>query len=132
MLLEDFETKERITNPYIAIHSIENAWVALNINTFHPAMKKVMDIDKELKYLKYCLLGGERLYKILTIRSKKEIPKIYEWENPFTKGANQVGTEDAMALFPLGYLLEDIVRELFPESYKYFEKKRVASEISKM
>ncbi|MEK6819485.1 MAG: hypothetical protein AABY10_06160 [Nanoarchaeota archaeon] len=46
----------------------------------------------------------------------------------WTRGVRDDGANDAIALVPIGFLLEDIVKSRFPKSFDYFEELRKEEE----
>ena len=121
MTLIDHETGKDIINPYITLYSPEKAGVALNTERFGEAQNNIIHLHDEKSYIKYCWDEKKRLYKVVATVGKQDHPFDYETRNHWTRGVRSEGARDAIALVPLGYLLEDIVKELLPETFKYFQ-----------
>jgi hypothetical protein len=115
MTLVDNETGENIINPYITLYGPGNCWASLNTSNFKDVQSELIGIHEEDIQMK--LAGGNerRLYKVVATIGKT---------NAYTKTVRTEGANDAVALVPLGYLLEDIVKEKFPNTFVYFEEAR--------
>jgi hypothetical protein len=122
MTLIDHETKRDIVNPYITLFGPEDsAWCALNTETFRDAQNEIINIHDEQTYIKYAWNEKSRLYKVVATVGKQDHPLDYKTRNMWTRGVRVDGVHDAMALVPLGYIMEDVVKELFPLTFKFFE-----------
>lgn len=126
MTLEDHETGKTIVNPFITLYSPEHAWVALNTETFgEDGQREIIHILDEKNYIK-ARDEGWRMYKVVATVGKQNETFRYEERNMHALGRTVRidGADDAIALIPLGYLLDDVVRKNFQKSYKFFEKNR--------
>ena len=113
MTLVDNETGKKIINPYITLYDPErNKWTALNTETFGRAQDELIDIHDEQACAKYSS-EGRRLYPVVATVGKRNIPTLGTVR---TNGAN-----DAVSLVPLGHILEDVVEQLFPNSFIYLK-----------
>ena len=121
MTLEDRETKRDIVNPYITLYSSGNVWVALNTETFREAQNGIIHLHDEKSYIKQALDEKRRLYKVVATVGKQDHPLDYETRNRWTRGVRSQGADDAIALVPLGHILEETVKDLFPKTFEYFE-----------
>ena len=120
----DRETGYDIINPYITIYSVDEwNWISLNTETFKNAQKNLISLHDD----KTCseLDEKSRLYKIVATVAKQNFMFGYQHRDIFSRNVRVEGASDAVALIPLGYLLEEIVKEQFPKSFEYFEKKRI-------
>ncbi|MBU3941109.1 MAG: hypothetical protein KKH88_04240 [Nanoarchaeota archaeon] len=126
MTLEDHETKRNIVNPYITLYGPDGGWVALNTETFREAQREIIHLHDERTSYKF-LEEKRRLYKVVATVGKQDHPFDYETRDIWGRGIRIIGAEDAMALVPLGHILEDVVRDMFPKAYEYFEGIRLRS-----
>jgi len=114
MTLEDHETREDIINPYITLFARSekagwSSWVALNTQTFAPAQSELIRIHDEGNYIEHAFNGNAKLYKAVATVAK------YNTNNNTIRVD---GASDSNALIPLGYLLEDVVKKLFPRTFE--------------
>ena len=124
MTLEDYETRRDIVNPYITLYSPEDAWAALNTETFREAQNRIINLHDEKLYTKYDLDEKRRLYKVVATVGKQDHPFDYETRDHWKRGVRSEGASDAIALVPLGHIIEDVVKDLFPKTFEYFESVR--------
>ncbi len=124
MTLEDHETRRDIVNPYITLYSSEDVWVALNTETFREAQNGIIHLHDEKSYMKSALDEKIRLYKVVATVGKQDHPFDYETRNCWTRGVRVQGAGDAIALVPLGHIFEEVVKDLFPKTFEYFENVR--------
>jgi hypothetical protein len=124
MTLDDHETGREIVNPYITLYSPERAWVALNTETFRPAQNGIINLHDDKTYIKYAIEENRRLYQVVATIGKQDHPFDYETRDHWTRGVRVKGADDAMALVPLGHILEDVVKGLFPKAFEHFESVR--------
>jgi len=108
MALEDYETGKNIINPYISLYSPEGVWVALNTENFSKAQNSIISIYDEKTFLEYLFDKKSRVYKVVATVGKQDHPFDYEEKLQWTRGVRRSGAEDAIALIPLGHILEDI------------------------
>jgi|SRR3989344_3937293 len=125
MTLEDNETFEFITNPYVTLYSPEQAWVALNAGTFAKAHNELVHVNDERTYIDFTVDKKSRLYRVVATVGKQDHPFDYWERSLWTRAVRVSGANDAISLVPLGYILEDIVKSQFPKSYAFFEKVRL-------
>lgn len=124
MTLQDHETRRDIVNPYITLYSPEDAWAALNTETFREAQNGIINLHDEKRYMKYEFDEKIRLYRVVATVGKQDHPFNYETRTLWTRGVRSAGADDAIALIPLGYILEDVVKDLFPKTFEFFESER--------
>jgi hypothetical protein len=118
MTLVDHETGKNIINPYITLYSPEKSWVALNTETYADAQQELISIHDEKKF--YDLYSQKRpLYRVVATVAKQN--SALEQGSNWPRTVRVEGASDAVALIPMGYILEDVVKELFPKSFEYFE-----------
>ena len=90
----------------------------------------MIHIHDEESYIKYAFKEIRRLYKVVATVGKQDHPFDYESRDGsgiigiWTRGVRVDGASDAVALIPLDHLLEDVVKRLFPRSFKFFEEQR--------
>lgn len=125
MTLEDYETRRDIVNPYITLYSPEDCWVALNTETFRDAQRELLHPNSESIYMRLKYDDKKRLYSVTATVGKQDHPFDWEQRNIWTRGVRANGASDAVALAPIGYLLEDVVKNLFPKSFAFFEDCRM-------
>jgi len=123
MTLLDHETGRDIVNPYITLCSPERAWAALNTETFRGAQNEIIHIHDEEMYMNM-LTEKKRLYKVVATVGKQDHPFDYETKYAWVRGVRASGADDAMALIPLGHILEDVVKDMFPRTFEFFENVR--------
>lgn len=126
MTLEDHESGKTIINPFITLYSPEDAWVALNTETFgENAQREIIHVLDEKNYIE-ARDAGFRMYKVVATAGKQNETFGYEKRNmlALSRTVRTDGADDAIALVPLGYLLDDVVRKNFPKSYIFFENVR--------
>lgn len=123
MTLVDNENGMPIVNPYVTLYSPDmRGWVALNSSTFGiDAQSQLINILEE-ELIRELRKTNKKLYKAIATVAKQNYPLEYAKQNPL-RTVRTEGADDAVALIPLGYLLEDVVKAHFPEAYKFFEKK---------
>jgi hypothetical protein len=122
MTLLDHETEKDIVNPYITIYSFfEDRWVSLNTETFRDAQKELISVYDEKTQME---LGSKKLYPVVATVGKQDHLFDYESRIAWTRGVRSEGANDALALIPLGYLLEDVVEKLFPNSFEKLKRKK--------
>ena len=125
MTLVDNETGKDIVNPYITLYSPEEAWAALNSEDFRDIQDEIIHLHDEKSYIKYAWDEKRRLYKVVATVGKQDHPMDYETRIQWKRAVRSEGASDAIALVPLGYLLEDIVKTNFPHTFEYFEAQRL-------
>lgn len=84
--------------------------VALNTENFSEAQNSIIPIHDEKTFLEYLLDRKSKLYKVVATVGKQDHPFYYEERLQWTRGVRHAGVEDAIALVPLGYILEDVVK----------------------
>ena len=96
----------------------------MNTETFREAQNRIIHLHDEKSYIKYAWDEKRRLYKVVATVGKQDHPFDYETRALWTRGVRSEGANDAIALVPLGYILEDVVKDLFPKTFEYFEDVR--------
>ena len=122
MTLFDNETGKDIINPYITLYNPgKNKWVAINASTFgEEGQSQLISIYDERTQSQLVMDEDKKLYKVVATVGKQNAMLNYEGRNIFPRNIRVAGASDPVALIPLGYLLEDVVKELFPKSYSFF------------
>ena len=128
MTLEDHENGRDIVNPYITLYCPEGSWVALNTETFREVQREIIHLHDEGTHSKF-REEKQRLYRVVATVGKQDHPFDYETRNNWGRGVRVIGAGDAIALVPLGHILEDVVRKMLPKAYKYFEGIRLKPKI---
>jgi hypothetical protein len=112
MTLNDNEDGRTIINPYITLYSPRRDWVALNTHTFRNAQSDLILPDDEEK-LRQCYEKKLQVYQAVATVGRF---------NPIMNTVQHISADDnTIALVPLGFLLEDIVRKQFPKTYAFFK-----------
>ena len=123
MTLVDNENGGDIINPYITIYSPDRTkWAALNTETFRNAQDEVIHPLEERTTMMFAGQGSN-LYPVVATVAKQNHPL----ESELSARGRTVRTEgasDALALIPLGFLPEDVVRTNFPATFRYFNSKK--------
>ena len=122
MTLLDNESGREIINPYITLYSPDHKkWAALNTQTFGDAQGNLIHPLEEDRIMK--LIKERRsLYPVVATVGKQNHP--LESELSYMRGVRVEGADDALALIPLGFLLEEVVIEAFPKTFVYFNSAR--------
>lgn len=123
MTLVDNENGKPIVNPYVTLYSPDmERWAALNSSTFGIDVQHQLINIFEEGLIRELGKRNKKLYKAVATVAKQNYPLEYEKRN-LLRTVRTEGADDAVALIPLGYLLEDVVKAHFPETYKFFEKR---------
>ena len=124
MTLVDNETGDTIINPYITLYGPHRSWAALNTHTFGEACQALLlSIHDERKIMEFAKEKRD-LYKVVaTIGKQNHMLESQSRYPSFWRSVRTEGADDAIAMIPLGYLTEDIIKEKFPKSYEYFKKR---------
>lgn len=126
MTLLDHENGRDIINPYITLYEPkEYGWVALNTETFREAQEELIHIYDEETFSRLAFDEKRALYPVSATVGKLNHYLDWARRSYCLRNVRVSGASDAVALIPLGYLLEDVVQRLFPRSMSYFEKIRL-------
>lgn len=126
MTLIDYETGKQVINPFITLYTPDTKyWVSVNTQTFgEEGQTNLVHILDESTQIRLRRDEQKQLYKVVAAVSKQNWPMDY-YRKDWGRTVRCEGADDALALIPLGYLLEDVVAKLFPNSFAYFEKQGV-------